>query len=368
VTVFTDTFTEGSNTDLSAHTPDSGGTWSVLVNTTSTGPTGDALGVLASTDVATGLVGEGSTNIIYTVSWTPAGADYDVTGDVSALRNSANSNMAVLGRIADADNYYAAVINDDNANPDLRILAMVGGSLSTPASANLGTTAPATILFSLRSATSRQEIFLNGSGTAALSADDTNLTAAGLVGIGQGNFGATGTHEVASASITRITLDDSASSGGTTFQATGDLDAQAATVSGTALHHRVGSGALAAQSAAVAGAGVVRRTATGTLAAQAAALSGDGVARRTATGTLAAVNATIEGAASVIRAATGALSAEAAVLAGTAIVIRVATGALDAEDATISGEGENSAAPEDSEPDAGGHPLSNLLRLNLVRS
>jgi hypothetical protein len=155
--------------------------------------------------------------------------------------------------------------------------------------------------------------------------------------------------------------------GPTTFPGTGDLDAQAAAIAGSALHHRVGSGAPAAQAAALAGTGTVRRAASGTPAAQAALLSGTGVAHRAASGSPAAGNVTIEGAASVHRTATGAPAAGVAVISGTAIVIRAATGALQAQDALIDGSGTLPGAPV-SEPETGLHPLSNLLRLHILRN
>jgi len=154
--------------------------------------------------------------------------------------------------------------------------------------------------------------------------------------------------------------------GGADFAATGDLDAQAATVAGSALHGRVSTGTLAAQSAAIAGSGIVGRTSSGALAVQAATLSGTAHVGRASSGALAAGNVTIEGAASVSRAAVGALAAGVFLISGLARINRVATGALAAADATISGTGEASGAPI-SEPEAGPHPLSNLLRLHLLR-
>jgi len=183
-------------------------------------------------------------------------------------------------------------------------------------------------------------------------------------------FGATGSMSLCHACFV------GAGGGTSNFNATGDLDAQSATISGAALHGRVSTGALAAQSAAIAGSAVVGRTATGALAAQSAAISGAATVNRVATGDLQAQAAAISGAAVVGRTATGALQAQdsaidgsatvqvatfnatgdlqagVATISGAATVNRVATGALQAQNATISGEASTTAIPAAEEQQA----------------
>lgn len=158
--------------------------------------------------------------------------------------------------------------------------------------------------------------------------------------------------------------------GAENFEATGDLDAQAATIAGSATLKRTSTGALQAGSATIAGTASVKRTATGALQAgsatiagtaslkrvatgdleaQAATIDGDatvsGATNYEATGSLQAQAATISGAAVVGRAATGDLQAGSAQISGTVIVHRVAVGALVSQSAEITGSAENSGAP-----------------------
>jgi hypothetical protein len=60
------------------------------------------------------------------------------------------------------------------------------------------------------------------------------------------------------------------------FEATGDLDAQSATVAGTATVGHAATGALAAQSVTIAGTVTVNRAASGALEAQSATINGEG--------------------------------------------------------------------------------------------
>lgn len=130
-------------------------------------------------------------------------------------------------------------------------------------------------------------------------------------------------------------------SGATNFNATGDLDAQAAAISGAGLHGRVSTGALSAQAASIAGAAVVGKAASGALQAGSSAIAGAAIVGRAATGALASQSATIDGSATTSGAAnfdaTGALAAQAGAISGAAIVNRVATGDLLAQSAAISG-------------------------------
>jgi len=191
-----------------------------------------------------------------------------------------------------------------------------------------------------------------------------------------GNFSGAGSTEPGAASVTMswtlvntrswgmqgIAL-KAAAGGSANFNATGDLDAQAATIAGSALHGRVSTGALSAQAAAIAGTAHRGLKSAGSLAVQAAAVAGTAHVGRASAGALQAGTVTIEGEASVSRAAIGTLAAGVFLISGLARVNRVATGALEAADATISGDGEASGNPV-SEPAAGLHPLSNLLRLH----
>jgi hypothetical protein len=170
------------------------------------------------------------------------------------------------------------------------------------------------------------------------------------------NFDATGDLDSQSSTVSGSVTVQRTSTGGLAAQSadvdgtatrsnatTGGLAAQSATISGTATVNRAATGALAAGAATVAGSSTLSRAATGGLAAQAAAVSGDAevggeeAENFDATGDLDAQSATISGSVTVGRTSTGALAAGSATVAGAATVSRAATGALAAGSATISG-------------------------------
>jgi K+-transporting ATPase c subunit len=120
----------------------------------------------------------------------------------------------------------------------------------------------------------------------------------------------------------------------------GALEAQAATVAGTAVHYTLHTttGTLAAQAATLSGSALHPHTTTGSLTAQAATLSGTAAAGLHATsGALSAQAATLSGTALHPHTTTGALSAQAATVSGTALHPHTTTGTLSAQAATVSG-------------------------------
>lgn len=123
-----------------------------------------------------------------------------------------------------------------------------------------------------------------------------------------------------------VAIRPAAGEGPTDFEATGDLDAQSATLSGAAVVGRVATGSLSAQSASIAGAAIRDRLASGALSAQLAQISG---------------SADVSGATDFE--ATGSLVAQSASLAGSVIINRVAVGVLGAPAASISGDATSSA-------------------------
>ena len=127
----------------------------------------------------------------------------------------------------------------------------------------------------------------------------------------------------------------------------GALAASAATIAGTAAHHHAATGALAGQAATIAGTAthLTLHATSAALAAQAAAIAGTAahstVASHATSGALNADAATITGAAAHEHATTGALASSAAGISGsaahTAPGAHDASGALQAGDAQISG-------------------------------
>ncbi len=138
----------------------------------------------------------------------------------------------------------------------------------------------------------------------------------------------------------RVLLVGKAAAGGpATITGTGALQADAATIAGTAEREHTATGALAAQAATIAGTAERAVKGTGALAAQAATVAGTAERAVTGTGALAAAAATIAGTAERVITGTGALASAAATVEGTAERSVIGTGALSSQDATIAGTG-----------------------------
>lgn len=119
----------------------------------------------------------------------------------------------------------------------------------------------------------------------------------------------------------------------------GDLQAQAATVSGLGEITNSAIGDLDAQAATVSGLGVVPSFAVGDLQAQAAVVDGTGSLPATAIGDLIAQAATVSGLGSVVVLSTGDLIAQEAVVYGRGSVPQAGTGDLIAQSAIVFGRG-----------------------------
>jgi len=137
-----------------------------------------------------------------------------------------------------------------------------------------------------------------------------------------------------------ILVGKAAAGGPATITGTGALQADAATIAGTAERQHTATGALAAQAATIAG--TAERTVTGTGALSASASTVAGTAERVikGTGALAAAASTVAGTAERSVTGTGALSSAAASIAGTALRTITGTGALSSQSATIVGTGQ----------------------------
>lgn len=129
------------------------------------------------------------------------------------------------------------------------------------------------------------------------------------------------------------------SSGAAAHSASGDLAADAATVSGSALHPHTTSGALAAQDATVSGAATHPHTTTGALAADAATVAGSA-------------------AHTLLHTTTGALASDAATVAGSAahITTHDAAGTLVAGPAGLNGNAAHTTPQTGVSPSGGWEP------------
>lgn len=216
-----DTFTDSDSTELSAHTPDSGGSW-----TQSTTWADDAVIVsnqLQLIDSAT----NGTSG--YAHSGVPDSAEYDLTWDsiVAADGASQNINVGVLGRYdGDATCYRCRYRPSQTRWQVTRIENGSGTLLGTYIADHAGGTAEAK--FEVRDAA--KKLFVGG--IERISTTDNVITAVGKAGI---DFAALGGASNDRHHIDNFVADD-LSAGGGTFTATSALTTGGATCSASATH------------------------------------------------------------------------------------------------------------------------------------
>ncbi len=175
---YTDTFTEGSNTVLTSHTPDSGGTWTGLLDTTAGAsvPT-----VFSATGVLSPSANSNSNRVASTVSWTPATADYDVTMVADGV-SAGDDAFWIIARCTDASNFYAAVFYGGATT--CYIIEVVAGVVADLTSGAATIANGDSLKFELIG--TALKVYQNA--VQILSVTDASLASAGKVGIGFGNI------------------------------------------------------------------------------------------------------------------------------------------------------------------------------------
>jgi hypothetical protein len=170
-TFVNDTFTGAINTALTAHTGETGATWTKHASS--------GAGTVILTDVNRARVGTTGGTILYYASGTPAGADYSVAAPVFAASNTTRA-IGVTGRVDTAANtYYGAFYDGTNTRWELR--SVVAGVVTT-----LGTSAQALTVGSTYTATLQMvgtAITLLVDGSSVVSVTDSSIAAAGSVGV-----------------------------------------------------------------------------------------------------------------------------------------------------------------------------------------
>jgi hypothetical protein len=178
---FSDTFTGSSGTNLTAHTADSGESWTALFGTTSI------------TD-ANRARGEFSTNN-YRANWTPASADYDVEFDLYVASTEVN-NLYALGRIAGTDSWYQAGFRNGSGNNWVLGKTISGSYTQLAAQAGTTTlTVGQTYRVRLRMVGTTISLYVDD--VLVHSVTDSSLTSAGNPGVranGTGTSNSTGYH------------------------------------------------------------------------------------------------------------------------------------------------------------------------------
>lgn len=159
----TDTFTGTAGTDLAAHTADTGQTWT------------NVDGVNIFLDGANGVYTYSAPGL-YTISFTPSTADYDVTCAFEDLGGGTPAyTQGLVARFDESNNYYLLSYH----NGAFAIQKTIAGTVTTIGSPAYYSTAATTVTFSMRGSSITASI----GGTVVLTATDTDLTAAGKAGI-----------------------------------------------------------------------------------------------------------------------------------------------------------------------------------------
>ncbi len=185
--IFQDGFTVGSDTNLSAHTPDTTGTsWASFINTGSLTPF-----VQASDDEVYPGGNSGSNTLAFKQNPAPTQADGTVTV-VNAGSGSGNDDpQGVFARAVDTNNWLSFGVALNTANPDTFLTENVSGTTSYLASIETGATG--TLELDVTGSTAIASI----NGTARTTQTVTG-TLAGDAGIFWGAMTNTSTHDVRS--------------------------------------------------------------------------------------------------------------------------------------------------------------------------
>jgi hypothetical protein len=198
-----DTFTDTNGTVLSAHTGETGATWTRHTNATYSGQT---FTIQANRTYFSSASGIGA----YYASGVPAGVEYDVAGVLRCLTNVAGAILAVTGRFSTAaDTMYRAGFAQGTGWTMSKSVAGVSTSLGTDTTDGTSLTINTSYSIELRITDATKKLFVGGA--ERLSSADNAVTAAGRVGVR--GFGAiattTGYH------LDSITATDAAVAGGT---------------------------------------------------------------------------------------------------------------------------------------------------------
>jgi len=100
--IFNDTFTEGANLTLASHTPNTGTSWTRIINNLSDIVINAATDRLAAS-ISSGGLGDGA---LYTADVTYSSADY--AAEITVVVADSSDDPCILAvRIQDANNMYA---------------------------------------------------------------------------------------------------------------------------------------------------------------------------------------------------------------------------------------------------------------------
>lgn len=186
--IFSDAFTEVSNTALTSHTPTILGTGWTQEKASAT-----AVAHARATDVLMSSAQDIGNGMTYSSQPNPAIADVDVQATLAAVYSgSSSAPIALIARFADTSNYYAVqILGTSHAQNDTKIYKRVGGTWTQLAAVDTSWANGDVLKFEIRDAT--KKVYKNG--VEILSTTDNAITAAGKAGVAWGaEAGGNGSH------------------------------------------------------------------------------------------------------------------------------------------------------------------------------
>ncbi len=173
--VFSDTMTEGSDTSLAAHTPDTGDSWTLLISVGS-----GTLKVKAASDDLQSENGGASDGALYTANLANAYPSPNYEISVTQGNGDTDDDVNILAvRIQDADNMYAVRWNESAG----QIYENVAGTWGTLGAATAGVADGSIVTLRAHANT----ITFLDDGVVLRTVQDTSFAAAGKAGVGMGS-------------------------------------------------------------------------------------------------------------------------------------------------------------------------------------
>jgi hypothetical protein len=177
-TIFNDLFTEASDTTLPAHNPDTGISWAMHANTNN-----NIWNVVGGTGYAATTTATATNNHSFLLATpAPTSADCEVDVILTAVSATAVRPLNLIARFQDYKNYYLLQAYAPAAVIDLRICKMVGGTLTELVTVAQSLVAADRIKFKLIGTSLKGYV----NNIEVLSVTDSDITAAGPCGLGQG--------------------------------------------------------------------------------------------------------------------------------------------------------------------------------------
>ena len=176
-TVVSDSFTEAVDTDLTAHTPDTGIAWTELYDASTAGT--DAT-IDAALDVVRAGSDENGVAQGYTAGPAPTGVDQSISFTLSAIDTTSGTEpIGVFGRTTGTnDSYYLQILPNANSEDSLKLFKAIGGVPTELGTIDVTIAAGDTFKLEITDAT--KKVYHNG--TEVISSTDNAVTAAGTWG------------------------------------------------------------------------------------------------------------------------------------------------------------------------------------------